>query len=237
MLTQVKSILEVKKSLAGDVYFFRFRLISPESMNFEAGQYIFFRIEGKTRIYSIASPPYEKNKIELVVKILPNGLASSFLKSLKENEKVEFFGPAGMFTLKDEDMPMVFMATGTGIAPIRSMLKYLSQKKKKQKIYLFWGLRERKDIYFFEEFWELNLSLPNLNFYLCLSRETDLQEVSDKMKKHIILGRVDKGWERFFKKEDFKNFDHYLCGSRHIVESLREFLQKRGVTKIFFERF
>jgi len=251
MLISYQTQLTKKVNLAGNVYLFEFSLLEPKEIIFLAGQYLILSVphNGKifSRLYSIASPSWQKNSFELVVELVEGGMGSSYLNSLNIGDKVLFKGPAGMFTLKKTDKNKIFFATGTGIAPIRSMIKenqFLLENKDKNKNekkignYLFWGLKNKEDVYFFDEFKNLT-KLNNFNFKICLSREKDLKDLDQLF---FALGHVDSVFEKELYsqiKDSLFNFDFYLCGSREVVESLRNYLIKKNIpsSNIFFEKF
>ena len=254
MLILYQTQLTKKINLAGNVFLFEFSLIEPKEISFLAGQYLILLIPSKgetiSRLYSIASPPWQKNSFELVVELFDGGVGSTYLKNLKIRDKVLFKGPAGMFTLKETYKNKVFFATGTGIAPIRSMImkgqkspfdlecKTKSDLVKSQK-FLFWGLRKKEDVYFLEEFKKIKEENKNFEFKICLSKETSLSKVESDF---FSLGHVDYVFEKelFPKiKETIFDFEFYLCGGRGVVEFLRQFLLQKNIPQsaIFFEKF
>jgi len=247
MLILYQTQFTKKINLAGNVYLFEFSLIEPKEISFLAGQYLILLVPSKgetiSRLYSIASPPWQKNSFELVVELVDLGVGSTYLKNLKIGDKVLFKGPAGMFTLKESSKNKVFFATGTGIAPIRSMimesqnspsdLEFKSQK------FLFWGLRKKEDVYFFEDFKKIKEEDKNFEFKICLSKETSLSKVESDF---FSLGHVDYVFEKELYpkiKETIFDFEFYLCGGRGVVESLRQFLLQKNIPQsaIFFEKF
>src|SRR3989344_7323419 len=128
MLSNYKAQFIYKKQLAKGVYLFRFKLIEPNELSFSAGQYMIMEIPQpdntvKKRFISIASPQQDTSEFEGVMKIIPGGVASTFLLGLKEGDQVHFQGPSGMFTFQNNSRQNIFIATGTGIGPIRSMIK------------------------------------------------------------------------------------------------------------------
>ena len=245
MLSTYKTILSKKIQLTSDVYLYHFDLLEPKEITFKAGQYMILLIpleknshttlmrphssciygEMARRLYSIVSPDTIKNSIEFIIEIIPGGLASSYLYNLKVKDEVVFQGPAGMFGLKENDRPKIFLATGTGIAPVRSMLE--SYQLPVSSYSLFWGLKMYKDIYLFDE-------LKKFNPKICLSREQNLDMIPKTDRKYFGLGHVDQCLEK-----QLTNFDFYLCGRREIIESLRQFLIKKDVLRenIYFEKF
>ena len=243
MLISYQTQLTKKINLAGNVYLFEFSLIEPKEINFFAGQYLILSVpyntESVSRMYSIASPPWQKNSFELVVELVEGGVGSSYLKNLKIGDKVFFKGPAGIFTLKKTDKNKIFFATGTGIAPIRSMIMESQKSEVKSQNFLFWGFRKKEDVYFLEEFKKIKEENKNFEFKICLSKETSLSKVESDF---FSLGHVDYVFEKelFPKiKEIIFDFEFYLCGGRGVVESLRQFLLQKNIPQsaIFFEKF
>jgi ferredoxin-NADP reductase len=174
-----------------------------------------------------------------VVELVDGGVASTYLKNLKINDQVLFKGPAGMFTLKETSKNKIFFATGTGIAPIRSMIMESQKLEVKSQKFLFWGLRKKEDVYFLEEFKKIKEEDKNFEFKICLSKETSLSPVESDF---FSLGHVDSVFEKelFPKiKKTIFDFEFYLCGARAVVESLRQFLLQKNIPQsaIFFEKF
>lgn len=254
MLQQYKTILTTKTQLNRNVYLFRFALSAQQQLDFKAGQYMILVLpDGKQRLYSICSADREKQYFDLVVELIEGGAGSTYLQSLQIAAEVNFKGPAGIFIKREENSrrDIVFLVTGTGIAPARSIilsnLNPKSQILNPKKIYLFWGLKKREDVYFLEEFQKLAQENNNFKFKICLSREDDQSKITDC----FVKGRIDVGLNNMFEQEkmihdprsmihEFVNkFDYYLCGSKIVVESLLKFLQEKGVPQeqIVVERF
>lgn len=239
MLTNFKSFLKEKIKLTERVYLFRFELIQPKEIHFTPGQYLILKIKDKSRLYSITSPSFVKNSFDLIVELVEGGLASTYLLNLTPKEEVLFQGPAGVFFLRETATNKIFLATGSGIAPILSMIESffggLPQKKEDQpKFTLFWGLRHLSDLYLIERLKKIKeASGGKFDFRICFSREENLNG------QFFINGRVNFGLERVIGKENYKKFEFYLCGGREVVESLKNYLLEASVSKekIFFEKF
>lgn len=234
MLTNFKTKLVDKKLLVDNVYYFTFDLIEPAELNFTAGQYMMLKVPKGTgyvsRMYSIASPPTLKNRVEFVIEIVPQGLGSTYLNSLPIGQEVDFMGPGGVFTEKYETKKNIFLVTGTGIAPVRSMLLGGIQNYE-----LYWGMKTLENVYLFEE-------LKKFNPKICLSRQENLDTIPDEDKKYFDFGHVDACFDKVHNNppdEELKNYEFYLCGGRHVVESLRLGLLGRNVPRenIHFEKF
>lgn len=251
MLQTFKSKTIGKKTVDSDVILLTLQLIDPNQIEFVPGQYVLLNIPKEDnsiafKHFSIASSPDRRDKIDLVVKLIHRGIASSYVEKLEIGEEVVFSGPAGRFALHENERDKIFIATGTGIAPIKSMIlsefkiqnsplrSSSFEEQAKFKIQLFWGLKHYKDTYFIKEFVKLADEHPHFKFYICISRDKNLGEVNAEYKKHFLLGRVTEGL-----KERISNIDYYICGGRDIVESLRQHLYDIGVPKeqVFFEKF
>ena len=122
-----------KKKLTKDVILISLKV--SKSFSFKAGQFITLMLEDgdvkKPRSYSILSPPSQKEKLDLCIKIVKDGFASEIFKYAEKGMKFDLKGPFGHFTFDKEAKENVFVAAGTGITPLYSMLmEYLSKSKK-----------------------------------------------------------------------------------------------------------
>jgi len=252
MMQTFKSRLTKKELLTDNVYLLEFKLEEPDHLEFQAGQYMMLLCPQPdethlSRLYSIASFPTSSNTIELVFEVIPEGVASNYIMSIDVGSQVQFRGPAGMFILK-RDNHRIFLATGTGIAPIRSILQNIirGNARTEHTNFLFWGVQYLKDVYFLDELKSFTKEHPSFEFFICLSQEQNLDAVLEEDKKHFILGRVNVGLEKRLGKsitgepqELPKDFDYYLCGGRTVIESLRLYLLDKQIPKehIIFEKF
>ena len=239
MLTQFTARLKTKQKLTPEVLFLDFKLLDPKEINFSAGQYIILEVpkeKDKTvkRLYSIASSSAEKNKIELIIKLIPDGIGSCYLNNLNIGDKIKFSGPAGFFVFKNTPKPKVFLATGTGISPIRSMLLSYFFKKRKESALLFWGLKTKKDVPLkIQKELEKIKTINNFNYFFCLSRE------ESKLSPPYLQGRIQESALNYLKKLP-ENTEFYICGGRKAVEDIKIFLlEKLKVKKqlLHFEKF
>lgn len=131
------------------------------------------------RAYSMASYPEEKGIIMLNVRIatpplsdltLPPGQMSSYIWSLKKGDKVTISGPYGEFFAKDTDAEMVFVGGGAGMAPMRShIFDQLKRLKTKRKITFWYGARSLKEVFYQDEFDQLEKDFPNFKWHIALS--------------------------------------------------------------------
>lgn len=258
MIFDFTTTLTAKKQLTGDVFLFTFTLQNSQKLEFTAGQYLLLKVGNNYRQYSIASPSTAHDWFELIVQIVPNGLASVFFDSLAVGGQALFRGPAGVFTLQSASAPKIFLATGTGIAPMRSMFHTAFLKDNIQDIndvkdrllnladppiepptyQLFWGVKMCDDMYFEDELAHIKTQDSQFDYTICLSRE---KKVPDSLSETCRVGRMNDAVDEYIKKqrETLDHFEWYLCGGKEIVDSLREFIITRGVSpqKILFEKF
>lgn len=126
------------------------------------------------RSYSIASWPDGSNIFELLIVQLPGGLGSTYLfEQVQVGSALTLRGPQGVFTLPQViDKDLFFIATGTGIAPFRSMLHYIQLHNiPHQNIYLLFGTRSQKDLLYHEELTALQQQITDFQYIPTLSRE------------------------------------------------------------------
>lgn len=216
----------------------RFFIKFPDDYNFKfkAGQFVMIDlpIEHKytNRAYSIASPPSDDNTFELCIVLNSEGKGTPYMwENYKVGDEVMVSGPLGKFGLPDEiDRDICFICTGTGIAPLRSMLLDILTKDIKHKnIYMIFGSRFKKDILYVNEMRLLESIYGDFfKFIPVLSREDDW--VGEK-------GYVHSVYERIF--EDKRPTYFYICGWKEMLNETRKRLESMGYDKksIKFESY
>lgn len=222
--------------LSGVTRHLEFAVEQTPHFEFQAGQFVSLLADhdGRqiTRAYSIASPPRGNNTFDLCLNRVPDGFFSNWLCGLREGDQVRFHGPHGYFTLKQPVRDSIFVATGTGIAPIRGMLHWLLAAPARHGNHQFWlvfGVRYQQDLYYDDEFRQFERDHPNFHYLPTLSRENPGWEgargyVQEHVEK-LAGGRTD--------------MDAYICGLRDMVTANRGLLKKLGWDRksIFYERF
>lgn len=217
--------------LTHDVRQLDFRLREPKEMQFKSGQFISFDITPPggprtiIRPYSIASPPSESDRLAIVFNRVPGGRGSTYLFSLREGDTVAFEGPQGSFQLRDRTRDMLFVATGTGIAPIRSMLFDLANSGFTGAARLYWGLRTQRDVYYQQEFETLMAGFPQGSFTIALSRPDP--------EWHGYTGRVTGLVEEHV--TSVKGLEVYLCGNHAMIRDVTEIIRRKGLCPIYRE--
>jgi len=135
---------------ADDVAILSLKLPAGERLQFLAGQYIDILMkDGKRRSFSMANAPHDDQFLQLHVRKSPGGAFSNYVfEEMKERAILRFEGPLGTFYLReDSDKPTIFVAGGTGFAPIKAQIEHLFHHGGDRPIVLYWGARARKDLY------------------------------------------------------------------------------------------
>src|SRR6266481_9921387 len=186
-----------------------------------------------TRAYSLASPPSENGHVAFCLNRVQDGFMSNYLCSLGEGATIAFQGPFGDFILRPPLRDTVFVATGTGIAPFRSMLHWLlaeSDRHRGREFWLLFGNRTEQDIYYREEFERLAAEHPNFHFLPTLSRATPewrgLRGYVQEHVKEIVGHRNENAKEK--EKDKEKDMHAYICGLDKMVKANRELLKSLG---------
>ena len=197
MIQDFAATLTEKHELAPQVWYLTFALPEGVRLDFSAGQYVILKVGDDMRQYSIASRDTWHNKFELWVELIPKGIGSTFLCNLPVGGEAMFKGPAGVFTLKDTPKNKIFLATGTGIAPVKSMIESYFEKPAPQlsTLALFFGEKHRTGIYLYDTFARYANEHENFNFKMCLSQEQDVAGLDGA---HFVTGRMNGHVEAFF---------------------------------------
>ncbi len=218
------------------MHHFEFEVPGSQEFTFTPGQFISViePLEGKeiTRAYSIASPR-GSNRFELCLNHVPDGLVSTYLFELRPGDEVEIHEPLGYFTLRHPGRHAVFVATGTGIAPFRSMLLDYLPKMQPQ-ITLLFGARYEYGLLYRDEFDLLDREYPSFRFLPTITRPTESW--------HGRTGRVQAHLDEALALHtpgEMANIDIYVCGLKEMVDDVRKNLKQRGFDRkqIIYEKY
>ncbi|MFT3775130.1 MAG: FAD-dependent oxidoreductase [Minicystis sp.] len=174
------------------------------------------------RAYSIASAPEPgARRFELAVTRVHSGAGSHFLHDLPEGSKLRAIGPFGLFTRQPgEPAPSLFVGTGTGVTPLRSMIRAAIAADAKAPLWLLFGARHEADVLYREEFEALARKHPNVRYEITLSRPGDgWSGRSGYVQAHLpelIQALREPGGEAP---------RAYVCGLDRMVSSVRDHLR------------
>ena len=135
---------------ADDVAIVRLKLPANERLQYLAGQYIDFLLkDGRRRSFSLANPPHDDALLELHIRNVPGGFFTRQLfDEYKGREILRLEGPFGSFYLREtSDKPILFVAGGTGFAPIKAMIEHALHHRHGRPMVLYWGARAKRDLY------------------------------------------------------------------------------------------
>ena len=211
------------QSCTHDIHMIKLKLQDAVDIPYGAGQFFEFDIPGldDTRAYSVANKYLEGNIIEFHIKRVPDGVGSNFVCDLEVGAQVTGSGPYGNMQLRDRNKDLIFVAGGSGMAPIKSLLEEVFSDSFDKEAWFFYGARAKKDLYFVEEWKEWEEKYPNFHFIPALSQPDSDDDWNGEV--GFIADVVSR------KLENMTNMDAYLCGPPIMIETTCDALSKGGV--------
>lgn len=193
----------------GEVAVIKLKTPSNIPFQFHSGQYIDIILNGKNRSYSVANAANDSGIVELHIKYHASGIFSEFVwNEAKEQSLLRFRGPLGNFYLRDTDKPIVFVCTGTGFAPIKSIIENMIATQNKRSISFYWGNRNVEDFYMLDlaKSWAGKL---NIKINCCLSQGIHAGFNSGRVTDEILKDF-----------DDLSNHEIYACGNPQMTEDV-----------------
>ncbi|MBK5280679.1 MAG: 2Fe-2S iron-sulfur cluster binding domain-containing protein [Nitrospiraceae bacterium] len=205
----------------------RFAVESGE-ITFSPGQYMIFHVPGIDQVirrsYSISSSPSDKTHFEICVRAVSGGFCSNFIHRLRPGDIMQVEGPYGDFRLHDgSQRDLLMIATGTGIAPIKSMLLSLLGKPGRRRIRLFFGLRNVSDLFYTKMLSDMSERYPWFEPTIILSQP-------DPVGWPGFRGRVTDLIREQVSLDEASHTDAYLCGGRPMIEDAKRLLIQKGMS-------
>ncbi len=197
------------------------------------------------RAYSLANPPHDKERLMLNVRIatpppgaqgIPPGFGSSYVFSLKPGDKVTVSGPYGDFLARDTQNEMCFIGGGAGMAPLRShILHQLDGIDSGRKITYWYGARSLKEMFYEEDFRDLEQRYENFTFHMALSSpdpEDNWTGLTGFIHNHLCGTYLCE-------HDDPTEIEYYLCGPPPMIDAVINSLYDMGVEDdmIFYDKF
>ena len=236
---EYRATVESLVDLTYDIKEVTLRLLEPSVISFTPGQYVQFQVpeyeladESVYRAYSVSSPAADPGQVQLEIRLVPNGICTTYVhEHLKVGDEVILNGPYGDFRLSDTDADIVFIAGGSGMAPIKSMLHRMEEEQNPRKAMYFFGARSTKDLFLVEEMREFEKKLPDFTFMPALS-EPEQGEAWDGE-----VGLITDVVDRYVESEG--KVEGYLCGSPGMIDACIRVLTSKGVdeSRIFYDKF
>jgi benzoate/toluate 1,2-dioxygenase reductase subunit len=207
-----------------------FTLEASSGLAFLPGQYANVTVPGtdQLRSYSFSSSPGSKT-VSFLVRDIPQGVMSSFLRARAvPGTPVALVGPSGGFYLRDIKRPVLFLAGGTGLAPFLSILGRIAETGSTQPIHLIYGVTNDEDLVAVDQLEAFASRIPGFSFACCVAAEGSAYPSKGYVTSHIEPAHLHGG-----------EVDIYLCGPPPMVEAVRGWLDRQGVTpaNFHFEKF
>ncbi len=234
---EYKARISLIRELTHDIKEVNMELLEPTEIKQRPGQYVQILAPGPEgpvfRAYSVSSPTYVTDKVQLIVRLVPGGIASTYIHNLKQGDEVTFTGPYGEFKLsEDANVPIVCVGGGAGMAPIANIIYSVYDRWPERKCYLFFGCRTTRDIFYLDAFNAVAKEHPNFEVIYALSDPLESDEVweGDTGFVHLSLEKSLKTGPRF---------QAFLCGPPPMIEAVTEVLGGKGLKQedIFYDKF
>lgn len=229
-LTEVGAI----ECLTHDVVELKLRLIEPAHIVFKAGQYVDVLVPGstETRSYSMANAPSRDDELDLIVKLMTGGLFSEHVRGrLKVGDRLTVDGPYGSFHLRENDRPAIFIAGGSGMAPMLSLLRDMAEKQDRRAVRFFYGARAKRDLFYLDELFGFEKLLPSFRFVPALSEPAAQDAWSG------AAGLITEVVQR--EVPNAVGMEAYLCGPSAMIDAALAVLRSLGVAEhdIHYDKF
>lgn len=236
---QYQAEVSALRDLTHDIKEVRLKLVKPGEISFTAGQFIQFEVpayeltdEPVYRAYSMASSPAAPGEVELEIRYVPTGICTTYVhQHLTTGDAITINGPYGDFYLRDTDRDIIFIAGGSGMAPIKSILHEMERSASLRKVRYFFGARSERDLFLVDEMKTLEDTLADFRFIPGLS-EPAPEDNWDGETGLIteIVGRHTT---------DASEMEAYLCGSPLMIDACVKVLIEKGMPedRIYFDKF
>ncbi len=236
---QFEATVSALRDLTHDIKEVRLALKAPEGITFRAGQYIQFEVpdyeltdEPVYRAYSMASSPADPGEIELEIRYVPNGICTTYVhQHLTSGAAITVNGPYGDFYLRDSERDIIFIAGGSGMAPIKAILHEMERTGNPRRARYFFGARSMRDLFLVDEMKALEKTLPDFSFIPGLS------EPAADDDWHGETGLITEVVGRH--TENAAEAEAYLCGSPLMIDACVAVLKEKGMPeeRIYFDKF
>jgi CDP-4-dehydro-6-deoxyglucose reductase len=215
--------VDAKEQLAHDVIRLHLKLPEGQRLQFLAGQYLDFILrDGRKRAFSIANAPHDDTFIELHVRHVEGGeFTDHVFSAMKDKEILRIQAPLGRFTLREESQrPLIFVAGGTGFAPIKGMIEHAFHTGIHRSMHLYWGVRSKRDLYLPDLPVQWERTHSNFRFIPVLS-EPDADWAGRTGFVHQTVAADHP---------DMSGFDVYMAGPPVMVQAGRRAFEDAGLT-------
>jgi benzoate/toluate 1,2-dioxygenase reductase component len=224
----VAQMAEVKK-LSPSTIGFSIKLAEANALAFLPGQYVNVSVPGttQTRSYSLSSMP-KGGVVEFLVRNIPGGLMSGYLADKAgAGDALTITGPIGSFYLREVRRPILFLASGTGLAPFLAMLEVLQASGSRQSVHLIYGVTNDVDLVEVDKLNAFAKAVPGFTFATVVADPASSHPLKGYVTHHLPDAALHGG-----------DVDVYLCGPPPMVDAVRNHLNDKGVkpANFYFEK-
>jgi Na+-transporting NADH:ubiquinone oxidoreductase subunit F len=236
-IKEFKVVVEEKVNMTPTIQAVFFKILAPEEgIKFKPGQYVQLLMprhknpDPEYRAYSLCSACADTHDVELLITKVPEGVVSGYVhEELEVDDELTLIGPFGNFYYQDNTNDILMVATGSGLAPLRSILQHVEMEHIQRKVTLFFGARTPEDLLYHDELVERAERMENFTYIPVLSRtgegdkwEGEKGRVTDLIERHV---------------QDNADLDVYMCGNPAMIDSCDELLRKKGIENIYYDKF
>lgn len=212
-----------------DVMVMTLKLPSNETLAFKAGQYIEFLLkDGKRRAFSLANAPQQQGLLELHIRLIPGGTFTEYVfNEMQEKAILRIEAPFGTFFLREETQkPIIFVAGGTGFAPIKGIIEHMLANNIQREVSLYWGARAKEDLYMVELAQQWAAAHPHIRFIPVLSeaKPDDAWTGRTGLVHQAVLDDI----------AELSAYEVYCCGAPAMVDIAHQTFQQQGLPEDAF---
>ncbi|MBN2354303.1 MAG: 2Fe-2S iron-sulfur cluster binding domain-containing protein [Spirochaetales bacterium] len=234
-IREYKGVVEDTKELTRDIKRLSIDIREPKDVfAFRSGQYVLIQVgPTETRAYSVSSSVRLKDEIQVEVKLIPNGLGSSYLHRLGEGDEVTFFGPYGQFFLQDTHHKIICVAGGVGLAPMKPIIEDALFRYPNRDVELYYGCNDLADLYDHETFIALNEKAERFSYYPALSELPAEPPRGYPIEEGFVHLAIERNLTRG------EDSEAYLCGPPLMIDAVIKVLMAKGVPeiRILYDKF
>ena len=215
--------IAAKQMMSDDIMILSLRIPPTTTFHYLPGQYLDLIHGNVRRSYSIANAPTTTSNIELHIRLLQNGEMSQALEHSTVNQLMRIEGPKGTFFIRDAEAPIIFLAGGTGFAPVKAMVEKLIATGSQRTIYIYWGMPHSTALYTdIAKSWENTFN--HVHYVPVISSED-----------HTWNGRIGFVHEAVVNDFiDLNQYHVYACGSTAMIHAAKEAFIARGLKEEHF---
>lgn len=203
-----------------------------QPLNFLPGQYARLQIPNSEewRSYSFANQPNATNQLQFLIRLLPNGVMSNYLRECCEvGQTIYMEAPLGSFYLREVERPLVFIAGGTGLSAFLGMLDNIAEQPNAPAVHLYYGVNQEADLCEQQRLHKYTERMPNFKYQPIISKASESWTgktgyIQDHLNKDQLAEQA---------------FDIYLCGPPPMIEAVKDWLEDQALQdyRIYSEKF